>query len=395
MRRACLVVFAGLAFAAWPLACSSDDDAAGEPVPGEDAGKDAGYDAPKSESGPDVEAGSEAEPDAAVDGAAEAEAAAPQYYDAGSYVPTPQDVQFKAIAPLPSGEQLLLGDWNTWPNALYSMPPEGGTATKIFEVYRIWSMGVSNAADKIAFSCGNPEQEKHYGLTLGDALQHTWIYDVATQQIELLTHGNINDECHRFGPGDKYLYLCRRWDHQFDGEWWINKGYSMGRVDLATKEFSLLSQDTDLVMTLHPEPSPDETSLMFTRITIEPPNSYTYEILKKPLPDGASELVRAEAGTAVLSPDGTRYAYSNYAEKGAIYVASLDGTVNTKVVGVRGTDFTWSPDGTRLAYLLSDSALNCSHVEVVKADGTEAPVRVRDCEQTQDYLAELAWIVRP
>lgn len=391
MRRTWAIVGAVLTTVA---GCGSDDDGASGPPIEQDAAADV------VDGGSDAKADVTEVPDASPDvsdASSEPETAKPepQSYDAGAYVPTPTDVLFKAVAPLPSGEQMLLGDWSSTPNALYSMPAQGGALTKIFEVHRIWSFGVSSDGNKIAFSCGDPKQEEHYGLTLGDVLQHTWVYDAATQQIELLTHGNINEECHQYGPDGKYLYLCRRWDFAFDGEWWTNKGYSIGRVDLATREFSLLSQDPQDILTLHAAPNADESSLLYTRVTMEPPNKATYDIMRKALPDGAPELVRGEAGGAVLSPDGTRYAYTNYAEGGAIYVVNLDGSANTKLVGEKGIELTWSPDGTRIAYLADHETLPCAHVDVVKADGTEAPVRVRDCTQPNDFVTELAWIIRP
>ena len=43
--------------------------------------------------------------------------------------------------------------------------------------HRVWSMAASRAGDRIAFSCADKLQEKRYGITIGDAIQNTWMYD--------------------------------------------------------------------------------------------------------------------------------------------------------------------------------------------------------------------------
>src|SRR6185369_14945365 len=115
---------------------------------------------------------------------------------------TPGDIQFAALNPLPAGEQILFNDWNPSPNVLKSMTPDGATTTDVFAAYRVWSMGVSHAAGSIAFSCGDPQQEEHYGVNIGDAIQNTWVYDVAAQTAKLVAPGNVNDECHTFSADD-------------------------------------------------------------------------------------------------------------------------------------------------------------------------------------------------
>ena len=60
----------------------------------------------------------------------------------------------------------------------------------------------------------------------------------------------------------------------------------------------------------------------------------------------------------------------------------------------RASDPAWSPDGTQIAYLVGDKTANCQHVDVVKADGSEAmaPRRVRDCTKAKGFLTQLAWV---
>lgn len=306
--------------------------------------------------------------------------------------PTPEELSFQAVNPLPDGEQLLFNDWTGSPNAVYSMKPDGTGETEVFRVFRVWAMGVSHGVDRIAFSSADPKQEERYGLAVGDAIQHTWVYDVATQKITPLTKGNINDECHAFSPDDKTLYLCRRYDFVFDGENVTNKGWRITAVDMATGATSFLSPLVDREFHLGPQPSADGKELLYS-ITKLSGASQSFRIVKTSLPGGGdATLVRADAARPSLSPDGTKYAYSNPLQKGALYVSSLGSDASTRVSKNAGTEVRWSPDGTRVAYLLFDSALNCSHVEIVRADGSDAdaPNRIYTC--STKFLSELAWV---
>jgi Tol biopolymer transport system component len=121
------------------------------------------------------------------------------------------------------------------------------------------------------------------------------------------------------------------------------------------------------------------------------------DLYTMPLPMGTTTKLRGDAGTPVLSPDGTRYVYADYGDTGNLHVSALDGTGDVAVSSTPGDSATWSPDGTRIAYLYMDMAANCSHVEVVHADGSDAaaPTRIRDCGATQEFITELAWFQRP
>jgi hypothetical protein len=314
-----------------------------------------------------------------------------------TFVPTPADIQFQALAPLPSGELFVFNDWNVNPNTVSAVTVDGATTTKVFEAFRVWSMGVSHSAGTIAFACGDPQQLQHYGTDIGDSIQHTWLYDVATEGATLLTDGNVNDECHTFGPGDATLYLCRRYDFTNCGN---NKGYRVGEVDLGSKMFSFLTPDDPSNMTLDPAPTPDQTTLLFTIVRLLP-NGQEDDIEQQPLSGGMltgmPADLRKNASNAVISPDGTRYAYLDYTDGGRLWVSNLDGTGAVRVAPERGDSVSWSPDGTRVAYLGTDLALNCQHIEITMADGSTAatPTKIRDCGMTGEYITTLAWITRP
>jgi dipeptidyl aminopeptidase/acylaminoacyl peptidase len=216
---------------------------------------------------------------------------------------------------------------------------------------------------------------------------------VAGQTATLLAGGNVNDECHSFGPGDESLYLCRRYDFTNCGD---DKTYRLGKIDLATKAFTFLTPEDPSTLALDPQPTADETKLLFGQIVSNPPSS-EYSIQAMDLPSGTPAELRAEAGSPVLSPDGTRYVYADYTDKGKLWVSALDGTGAVRIAPVHGTAATWSPDGTKVAYLSDDANVSCAHIDVVNADGSSvaAPVRIRDCTKTNEFITQLAWIVRP
>ncbi len=308
---------------------------------------------------------------------------------------TPDEISYAAVNPLPSGEQLIFNDWNATPNAVFSMKPDGSAVVEVFRGYRVWAMGVSHAVDKIAFSCGDPKQKERYGLEIGDAIQHTWLYDVATQKLAPVSRGNLNDECHQFSPDDKTLFVCRRYDFAFDGENVTNKGWRIVSIDLASTTPTFLSPDVPREFHLGPQPTPDGKELWYSITKLEPPTQ-KFRIVKTPLPAGGpSAEVRADAARPVLSPDGKRYIFADPLQKSALYVSDVGGTASTRVAH-GGTEVRWSPDGTRIGFLTFDSANNCSHIETAKVDGSEVdkPVRVLDCTKTKQFVTELAWVVK-
>jgi hypothetical protein len=312
--------------------------------------------------------------------------------DTGVYIPTADDIKFAAVHPLPGGEQIVFNDWARDPNAVFSMTPDGQTVTEVFRAYRVWSMGVSRAGDRIAFACGDPLQKQHYGITIGDAIQHTFIYDVGTQSAQVVAYGNINDECHSFGPGDTALYVCRRYDFKDDAS---SKGYRLGRIDLPSKAFTFLTPDVSLQYDLTPQPTPDGKTLYFSRILLSG-GSQQNDIMRQPLAGGAAEVVRAKSSRPSLSPDGTRFAFQNYTDQGNLWVVGTDGNGLTRVAEEAGNNARWSPDGKQIAFLVWYAPKQCSHIDVVKADGSEAatPRRLRDCSTTGEMITQIQWLTR-
>jgi hypothetical protein len=308
--------------------------------------------------------------------------------------PTPEDIQFTAKNPLPVGEQLLFNDWSATPNTVSSMKPDGTSPLVVFSTIGVWAMGASRNGDRIAFSSPDAKAEEHYGIKIGDAIQSSFLYDAATQKIEVLAFGNINDECHTFSPDGQHLWVCRRYDFTPAGAF---SGWRLGRFDVASKAFAFMTLESDTEYALHPQPvvsGATETDVWYTIITKGAKS--TRSVVHAPLPTGARVTARTEADHPVLSPDGKRYVYGSYKDARALHVSALDGSGDVKITAAAGTSPAFSPDGTRVAYLLYDAAPNCQHIEIVAADGSDvaAPKRVRDCATTKDFITQLAWIDR-
>jgi hypothetical protein len=399
-----LVLAAGIfaVFAAVAASGCGGSKGSGGAKAGPDGGSEAGL-----EAGADAPSVADAAPDAASDAATDAgPSCVPDgdTFEAGATpVPTPSSIQFAAKAALPSGEQILFNDWNPEPNTVNSLTPDGVTKTEVFDVYRAWDMGVSHDGKSVAFSCGDPDQQADFGLQIGDSIQQTWIYDAASQSIRLVAHGNINDECHTFGPGDTTLWVCRRYDFAETGDGGdltgTNKGYRIGRIDLATTDFTFLTADESATATyaLYPQPTPDGQGFYYSTTQDVSATQTKSTVLLMPLCGGAPSDVRDQAHEPVLSPDGTRYVYASDAEAGALHASTLDAANDVKLTSEAGTNAVWSPDGTKVAYLVFDGAAGCDHIDVVASDGSTAgsPTRLRDCSKTNEFITQLAWFVAP
>lgn len=309
---------------------------------------------------------------------------------APAYVPTPEDIQFEAVNALPSGEFLLINDWNSQPNSVWALSLDGATATEIFRGFRVWSMGVSNDATKIAFASGDPKQKEHYGTSIGDAVQHTFVYDAVTQTASVLAYGNINDECHTYAPSDDALYVCRRTDFSDDAP---STTYRIGKITLADKSFTWITSDEQKLAALHPQPTPDGLAILYTTAPVP---TGTRKVVLHPF-SGAETELHTMASTPVLDAAGARYLYQDTADMGALHEVGIDGSGDVEVATPRSSHAVRSFDGLDVYYLAYDDAHACSSIDRVKLDGSEAatPTRVYDCATNGRFITQLAFVHRP
>ena len=108
-------------------------------------------------------------------------------------------------------------------------------------------------------------------------------------------------------------------------------------------------------------------------------------------PDGSGNTLGAEGRSQPkFSPDGNRMLVWNFSGSGAaaMYVRDVDGSRETAITLTRPGvvwDAAWSPDGSKIAYMLSDGG-NAADAEVwvMNADGS------RQIQVTHDGLAKIA-----
>lgn len=291
------------------------------------------------------------------------------------------------LGQLPAGDVLLFNDWNPQPNtvsALVTSEP-GSSPQQLFEAFRVWSLGASTDGSKIAFACGDPQQQANYGIAIGDAIQHSWLLEPESGEARVISYGNLSDECHSFSADE--VLVCRRYDFSAAGQ---SSGYRIGSIALGCDDFEFLADEVPGELSLWPVRRGDE--LLYGILEIEG-MSQSFRLMRRAA-DGSESVLREDASRIALSPDGERYAFTNHAASNAIFVAGFDDSEPVRVAP-RGTKVTWSPDGTQLAMLTNDAAANCSHIDIYAADGSsaDAPDRLLDCAGDDGpFITALAWV---
>jgi putative cell wall-binding protein len=104
-----------------------------------------------------------------------------------------------------------------------------------------------------------------------------------------------------------------------------------------------------------PSWSPDGSTVYFSQITISAGVSFTRSILRVPAAGGAAQPVLAQPDAdgdmqAVVSPDGTKIAYTSFAANGGPSVTVADATTHAKLSTIPNANSPrFSPDGGTLA----------------------------------------------
>jgi WD40 repeat protein len=139
--------------------------------------------------------------------------------------------------------------------------------------------------------------------------------------------------------------------------------------------------------------SSDGTKLLLRRTVprypgspVQPPfDKYLYVVHA----DGIETQVTPEAvhDKATISPDGSRVAFST--DQG-LYVVDAEGGEPVRIAR-QGRSPTFSPDGTRIAYLIVNTETDVARVWVVNVDGSDAHEILADEVALINVMSDLAW----
>jgi len=305
--------------------------------------------------------------------------------------------------PLPPGDWLVLNRWDL-PDSVFALSPAdlGGAARLVFSANRVWSMGARADGGAIVFSSTDPDQAGDFGLQTGDAVQNTFRYDPATGEVALMAAAgsswvNVNDECHEPTADGAYVYLCRRYD--FVDDPFSFQGWRLGRISTADDSFEFLRADAPTGPWEFNAQAIAGTSQILFELRARPPATGT-ALWTRDLTDGTEAMVQATAARPYLAPDGHRVLFANTTDLYKLWMFDL-AQPSTPAISVSPTanagDAAWSPDGQTIVYTVYDDQLICDHLERVTWTGTawSAPVRVRDCAQTGEFITDISWVTVP
>jgi hypothetical protein len=356
MRR--YIFFATAAMlAAGLLACSGDAASGGDAGTGADSDSDA-----------DTDSDTDTDSDAGTD------------TDTEEYWLGPEDIDFEEVDPPLAGDCIYYGVWGGGTDSLEMISPDGLSTGTRFRVNRLWSFGVAHDGVTIAFSSVDPYQEEHWGSTLGDAIQYTWLFAPGEEPVQI-TAGNINDECHLFSADDQTLYLCRRanfWqetvgeDTQFG-----NDPYRILTHELDGAEETWLISLVENTSDIGPAVLPSGDILFWRQ---GPPPDFDQGLWRMNGDGSNIEFVLDGATNPVVSPSGDLVAFRQ--DWSALVIAGADDLPGGTPIIESTTgfifQFSFSPDDARIAYLRGREDASCSDLWVANIDGSD-PVMLVDC----------------
>jgi hypothetical protein len=373
MKRYIILATAAL-LAAGLCACSDDSSSS------TDAGTDVDTDSDTdTDTGTDTDSGTDTDTDTGIDTDTDTEV----------FWLTPDDIDFQEVdAPLP-GECIYYGVWGGT-DSLEMISPDGLTSGTRFTANRIWSFGVAHDGVTVAFSSVDPSEEEHWGLTIGDAIQYTWLFAPGEQPVQI-TAGNINDEGQLFSADDKTLYLCRRanfWQEVVDDTLSIgNDPYRVLTHDLGSAEETWITPLVENVNDIGPAVLPDG-DILFWRQNPD----FSQELMR--MSGNGSDITSVLDGATgpVVSPGGDLVAFRQ--SWSALVIAPADDLLGGTTVVDGGDQFfygiSFSPDQTRIAYLLGHAGYSCSDLWVADVDGSD-PMMLADCVADSVFPVGLEW----
>jgi hypothetical protein len=369
------IIFATAALLAAGLGACSDDSSSSA-----DAGADTDADT-DSDTDTNTDSGTDADTDSDTDSDADT--------DTEVFWLTPDDIDFQEVDPPLPGECIYYGVWGGT-DGLEMISPDGLTTGTRFTANRIWSFGVAHDGVTVAFSSVDPFEEEHWGLTIGDAIQYTWLFAPGEQPAQI-TAGNINDEGQLFSADDQALYLSRRanfWQEVVDDTLTIgNDPYRILTHDLGSAEETWITPLVESVNDIGPAVLPDGDILFWRQ------NPDFSQELMRMNGDGSDIASVLDGATGPeVSPDGDLVAYRQ--TWSTLAIAPADDLLGGATVVDGGDQFfygiSFSPDQTRIAYLLGHAGSSCSDLWVADVDGSD-PMMLVDCVENDVFPVGLEW----
>jgi hypothetical protein len=351
----------------------------------------AGLCACSEDSSPDVDAGTDTDTDADAGDDSGADTDSDADTDTEVFWLTPDDIDFEEVDPPLAGELIYYGVWgSSGTDSLEMISPDGLTTGTRFRVNRLWSFGVAHDGVTVAFSSVDPFEEEHWGVTIGDAIQYTWLLGPSGAPVQI-TAGNINDEGHLFSDDDQILYLCRRadfWQEMVGEELQFgNDPYRIMTHALSGGGEAWLTPLAENVSDIGPAALPDGDILFWRQ------NPDLSQEMMRMHGDGTGiELVRDGATNPVVSPDGDLVAFRQ--GWSALVIAGADDLLGGTPILESETEFffgfSFSPDQARIAYLLGRADASCSDLWVADVDGTDQLMLV-DCLAEGVFTSGVEW----
>jgi Tol biopolymer transport system component len=314
---------------------------------------------------------------------------------------TPDRIAFAEVNAPARGSFLYLTVWgDLGTDSVQALSPDGKDRKVLFTANRIWAAGATQDGKAFAFSSADPDQEKDYYLTVGDAIQYTWIYKPGSAPYQL-TNGNINDECHSFVDGGKKLLMCRRADFYqcMQGSDFVigNDSYRILTVDIASGDEQFLTPSVETIQDIGPQLRPDGTILFWRQ---EYKSGKFVQSMMSMNGDGTGIKSVGEGWTAPkLSPDGTKVLFR--ANKWMQIMLSPSGDFSSPVLvkdgaGKRLTKFDFSPDSKKLAYSIEHASANCDDIHVADLPDGANDALILDCVKEGLNVVGLRWVeVKP
>jgi hypothetical protein len=345
------------------------------------------------DAGPDADAGVDAGTDADADAGTDAGADTDTGSDTGLPWLEPGDISFEEVDPPLAGDFIYYGLWGNGTDSLEMISADGATRGTRFRVSRLWSFGVAHDGRTVAFSAADPYQEEHWGVTIGDAIQYTWLLRPGEPPVQI-TSGSINDECHVFSADDATLFLCRRagfWQKTENGELTFGSDpYRILTHALGSAQESWLTPLVPNVSDIGPAPVRDGRILFWRQ---EPQGTAFSQTLMRMDADGSGVEQLLDGATGpVASPDGDLVAYRQ--AWSTLEVAPADDPANgTPIIESDTGNFygvSFSPDQSRIAYLLGRDDAMCSDLWIADADGTDRALLL-DCVADGIFPSGVAW----